>query len=160
MIAIWVTLACSVLVGAYALIDAGYQPTSMSVSGYVLAQHMSVYRDAVTHYALDHPAFEGSVPDVSLRPLLAQQTIDPLWRNYVVPNTDAPGSIVVIYSTSVAAAPAVPAIERLAGGSALAGVTFNGTVVSRGNPAVPLPAALASAVPNGMPVWIAQAWLP
>ncbi|WP_412025874.1 type IV pilus biogenesis protein PilM [Burkholderia cepacia] len=160
MIAIWVALACGVLGGAYALIDAGYQPTTMSVSGFSLARSMSAYRDAVTRYALDHPAFEGSVPDASLRPLLAPQAIDPLWRNYVAPNADVPGSIVVVYATSAAATPAVTAIERLSNGSALAGVALDGRVLSRGNPAVPLPAALSGAVPNGMPVWMAQAWLP
>lgn len=158
MMAIWVALVCGVLGGMYALIDAEYQPTTMSVSGFALAQSMSAYRDAVMRYALDHPGFEGSVTDAALRPLLAPQTIDPLWRNYVAPNADAPGSLVVVYATAASATAAVTAIERLSRGSALAGVTLDGMVMSRGNPAVPLPAALSRAVPNGMPVWMAQAW--
>ncbi|WP_244101578.1 type IV pilus biogenesis protein PilM [Burkholderia ambifaria] len=158
VIAIWVALVFGVLGGMYALIDADYQPATMSASGFALAHSMSTYRDAVVRYALDHPEFEGSVTDAALRPLLAPQTIDPLWHNYVAPNADAPGSLVVIYATSAAATPAVTAIERLSRGSALAGVALDGRVVSRGNPAVPLPAALSRAVPDGMPVWMAQAW--
>jgi hypothetical protein len=78
----------------------------------------------------------------------------------VVPNTSAAGSLVVVYTTSTSAGAAISGIEQLAGGSALAGVAFNGNVLSPGNPAVPLPTAIAAAVPNGTPVWMAQAYQP
>ncbi|MFC0402789.1 pilus assembly protein PilM [Paraburkholderia rhizosphaerae] len=160
MIAIWIALACGVLGGVYVLIDAGYQRATPVAASFTLAQSMSDYRAALIGYALGHPDFEGSVPAASLQPLLAPRTVDPLWRNFVTPNTTAPGSLVVVYATSTSATPAIAGIERISNGSAFAGVSFNGSVVSPGNQPVPLPAALAGGVPDGMPVWIAQAYQP
>ncbi|HEY4350800.1 MAG TPA: type IV pilus biogenesis protein PilM [Paraburkholderia sp.] len=158
MIAIWIAVACGALGGVYALIDAGYLQATPVAATFTLAQGMSVYRTALITYARSHPEFEGSVPAQTLQPLLAPNPVDPLWQNYVSPNTSAPGSLVVVYATSASAAPAIAGIETLAGGSAFAGVALNGAVLSPGNLAVPLPTALASAVPNGAPVWMAQVY--
>jgi hypothetical protein len=98
------------------------------------------------------------VPAASLAPYLGATVANPMWRNYVQPNTGYAGSLVVVYAASAAAAAAVDGIERIAQGSALAGVALGANLVSPGNPAVPLPAALANAIPNGMPVWMAQAY--
>jgi hypothetical protein len=158
VIAIWIVVACSALGGLYELIDAGYLQATPAAATFTLAQSMSAYRAALIAYARSHPEFEGSVPAQTLQALLAPNAVDPLWRNYVSPNASTPGSLVVVYASSASAAPAIAGIETLAGGSAFAGVSLNGAVMSPGNPAVPLPTALASAVPNGVPVWMAQAY--
>ena len=124
----------------------------------MLAANMSAYRQAVVAFARANPSFAGSVPAASVAPYLGATVPDPMWRNYVQPNTGYAGSLVVVYAASAAAATAVDGIEQIAQGSALAGVALGANLVSPGNPAVPLPAALANAIPNGMPVWMAQAY--
>ncbi|WP_261316140.1 type IV pilus biogenesis protein PilM, partial [Burkholderia dolosa] len=136
----------------------GGPPAPLAPSAMALAANMSAYRQAVVAFARANPSFAGSVPAASLAPYLGATVANPMWRNYVQPNTGYAGSLVVVYAASAAAAAAVDGIERIAQGSALAGVALGANLVSPGNPAVPLPAALANAIPNGMPVWMAQAY--
>ncbi|OED13577.1 type IV pilus biogenesis protein PilM [Burkholderia sp. A2] len=162
MFLIWIVAAFAMLTGAYALLGAEAAPAPLAPSAMALAANMSAYRQAVVAYARANPSFAGSVPAASLAPYLGATVPDPMWRNYVRPNAGYAGSLVVVYaasaSASAAAAAAVDGIEQIAQGSALAGVALGANLVSPGNPAVPLPAALANAIPNGMPVWMAQAY--
>jgi hypothetical protein len=93
-----------------------------------------------------------------LAPYFGANVPNPMWRNYVEQNVGYAGSLVVVYASSSAATAAVPGIEQLAQGSAMAGVALGANIVSPGNPAVPLPPALQNVIPNGMPVWMAQAY--
>ncbi|MEJ0003023.1 MAG: type IV pilus biogenesis protein PilM [Pararobbsia sp.] len=154
---IWVLAALGVLAGAYALIgNESTAPQQQRASSMALATNMSAYRQAVAAFALANPSFTGSVPAASLTPLLGSSVANPMWRNYVQPNTDIAGSLIVIYATTAAAGAAVVGMEQLAQGSAMAGIALGATIVSPGNPAVPLPAALVNVIPNGMPVWMGQ----
>jgi hypothetical protein len=164
MFLIWIVAAFAMLTGAYALLGAEAAPAPLAPSAMALAANMSAYRQAVVAFARANPSFAGSVPAASLAPYLGATVPNPVWRNYVQPNTGYAGSLVVVYaasasaSASAAAAAAVDGIEQIAQGSALAGVALGANLVSPGNPAVPLPAALANTIPNGMPVWMAQAY--
>ncbi|RQU42250.1 pilus assembly protein PilM [Burkholderia cenocepacia] len=158
MFLIWIVAAFAMLTGAYALLGAEAAPAPLAPSAMALAANMSAYRQAVVAFARANPSFAGSVPAASLAPSLGATVPDPMWRNYVQPNPGYAGSLVVVYAASAAAAAAVDGIEQIAQGSALAGVALGANLVSPGNPAVPLPAALANAIPNGMPVWMAQAY--
>ncbi|WP_346778982.1 type IV pilus biogenesis protein PilM [Burkholderia sp. Ac-20384] len=140
------------------LLDGESAPQPLESSSIVFATNMSQYRQAVVAYAIGNPAFVGSVPTTALAPFLGENVPNGLWRNYVQPNTDAAGSLVVVYATAAPAPTVIASMEQLAQGSALAGVALGSTVVSPGNPAVPLPAALVNVIPNGMPVWMAQAY--
>ncbi|WP_175664539.1 type IV pilus biogenesis protein PilM [Burkholderia ambifaria] len=160
MFLIWIVAAFAMLTGAYALLGAEAAPAPLAPSAMALAANMSAYRQAVVAFARANPSFAGSVPAASLAPYLGATVPNPVWRNYVQPNTGYAGSLVVVYaaSASASAAAAVDGIEQIAQGSALAGVALGANLVSPGNPAVPLPAALANTIPNGMPVWMAQAY--
>jgi len=160
MFLIWIVAAFAMLTGAYALLgaEAAPAPAPLAPSAMALAANMSTYRQAVVAFARANPSFAGSVPAASLAPYLGATVPNPVWRNYVQPNTGYPGSLVVVYAASASAAAAVDGIEQIAQGSALAGVALGANLVSPGNPAVPLPAALANTIPNGMPVWMAQAY--
>ncbi|MBN3853198.1 type IV pilus biogenesis protein PilM [Paraburkholderia sp. Ac-20340] len=153
MYLIWVVAVLAMLAGAQALIARETAPATPAPGVMSLAQNMAAYRAALVTYALAHPDFAGSVPDAGVTP-------DPLWRNYVAPNAGYAGSVVVVYAASASASAlrVVPEIEALAQGSALAGAAQGGSIVSPGNPAVPLPTAIAAAVPQGAPVWMAQAY--
>src|SRR5262249_13811678 len=146
------------LAGGYALVSAETASSTPSPSTMQLAMNMSQYRQAVVAFVNEHPTSFGSVTTASLQPYLGSSTPDAAWRNYVARNADSAGSLVVVYAASRGAANVVPQIEQLAQGSALAGVAFNNTVVSPGNLPVPLPAGLAGSVPDGVPVWMAQAY--
>ncbi|WP_027793958.1 type IV pilus biogenesis protein PilM [Paraburkholderia acidipaludis] len=154
----WVIVALAVLTGAYALLDAESAPLAQGPSSMALATNMSEYQQALVQFALANPTFAGSVQTSYLAPYLGSVVANPIWMNYVEPNTSYGGSLVVVYASAVAATGAIPAMEQLAQGSALAGVAEGATVVSPGNPPVSLPAALANGIPNGMPVWMAQAY--
>jgi hypothetical protein len=156
MYAIWAVIVFVTLTGAYALLGSETAPPVPSAAAANLASSMSVYRQAVVSFALNHPAFTGSVPVGSLS--LPAGTQSSPWQNYVVPNGTVTGSLVVVYGTSSSSGSAAADVEQLAQGSALAGVALSGTVQSPGNPQVPLPAALVNSVPNGALVWMAQAY--
>jgi PilM len=158
MYAIWIVVALGMLAGAYALSDSESAPPASSPSAMNLAMNMSQYRQAVVAFATANPSFTGSVPLSGLQPYLGSNSPNPTWQNYVVPNVGYTGSLVVIYASSPTPAGVTQDVERLAQGSALAGVAFNNTVVSPGNPPVALPGEIASGVPNGVPVWMAQAY--
>jgi hypothetical protein len=159
MLMIWIVTAFAMLTGAYALLGHEAAPVPQGPSTMALAANMSTYRAAVVAFARAHPAFEGAVPAASLAPYLGASVPDSMWRNYVQPNTAYTGSLVVIYATTTAARDVIVGMEQLAQGSALAGVAVGASIVSPGNAlAVPLPDALASAIPAGMPVWMAQAY--
>lgn len=160
MYALWVLIACGAIAGVYGLVDARYLGDTPAPAAVSFAQNMSAYRQALVAYAIANPGFAGSASAAALAPFSAGITLDPSLRNYVVPNGDAPGSLVVVYTASTTMGGAIAQIETLAGGSAMAGVAHGGSVLSPGNPAVPLPAAIAGAVPDGTPVWMAQAWQP
>jgi hypothetical protein len=156
----WVIVALAVLTGAYALLDAESAPLTQGPSSMALATNMSEYQQALVQFALANPTFAGSVQAAYLAPYLGSVVANPIWMNYVQPNASSGygGSLVVVYASAVAATVAIPAMEQLAQGSALAGVANGATIVSPGNPPVSLPAALANGIPNGMPVWMAQAY--
>jgi hypothetical protein len=156
MYAIWVVIALATLTGTYALLGNESAPATTSPSEMSLAQNMSLYRQAVVAYAQANPSFAGSVPVNRLT--LAAGTPDPVWRNYVTPNVGYVGSLVVVYAASPTAPAVVIDIEQLAQGSALAGSAYGGAIDSPGNPEVPLPGGVAASVPNGVPVWMAQAY--
>ncbi|EDT04966.1 PilM [Burkholderia ambifaria IOP40-10] len=160
MFLIWIVAAFAMLTGAYALLgaEAAPAPAPLAPSAMALAANMSTYRQAVVAFARANPSFAGSVPAASLAPYLGATVPNSMWRNYVQPDTGYVGSLVVVYAASASAAAAVDGIEQIAQGSALAGVALGANLVSPGNPAVPLPAALANTIPNGMPVWMAQAY--
>ncbi|CAB3772168.1 type IV pilus biogenesis protein PilM [Paraburkholderia humisilvae] len=158
MYLIWIAVTFGMLAGAYALVSAETAPATPSPSTMHLALNMNQYRQAVVAFAIRNPSFSGSVTQSSLQAFLTSSTPDPVWRNYVTPNGDYKGSLVVVYASSPDAASVVPNIEQIAQGSALAGVALNGTVVSPGNPPVALPDSIAGSVPNGAPVWMAQAY--
>ncbi|MFM0299032.1 type IV pilus biogenesis protein PilM [Paraburkholderia sediminicola] len=160
MTALWMVFAIACITGVYALVDANYMQATPTMVSVTTAQSMSAYRQALVAYALANPTFVGAVSAAALQPYLSAGTTSGSWLNYVVPNTSSAGSLVVVYTTSASAAAALTGIEQLSGGSALAGVALNGTVLSPGNPAVPLPTAIAAVVPNGTPVWMAQAYQP
>lgn len=160
MYALWVLIVCGAIAGVYGLVDVRYLGETPQLGAVGFAQRMSTYRQALVAYAIANPGFAGSASAASLAPFAAGMTLDPSLRNFVVPNSDAPGSLVVVYTTSTAMGGAIAQIETLAGGSAMAGVAHGGSVLSPGNPAVPLPVAIAAAVPDGTPVWMAQAWQP
>lgn len=155
MYAIWVVIAVAALTGAAALLGSEGAPPA-SPSDMSLAQNLSLYRQALVAYAEAHPSFSGSVPADQI--VLVSGTPDPLWRNYVSPNTGYAGSAVVVYAASATVPAVVADIEQIAQGSALAGVANGGAIDSPGNPQVPLPAGVAARVPNGVPVWMAQAY--
>ncbi|MEW6343413.1 MAG: pilus assembly protein PilM [Paraburkholderia sp.] len=160
MTALWIVLAISCATGVYALIDADFLQATPAMAGTSLAQSMSAYRQALMSYALANPGFQGMVSAGALQPYQSAGAASGPWLNYVTPNASSAGSLIVVYTTSVSAASALTGIEQLSGGSALAGIALNGNVMSPGNPLVPLPAAIAAAVPNGTPVWMAQAYQP
>jgi hypothetical protein len=160
MYLMWVVAALAVLTGAYALFDAESAPVTQGPSSMALAANMSEYRQALVAFALANPTFSGRVATQYLTPYLGAVVANPLWMNYVQPNAGSGygGSLVVVYASAVAATAAIPGMEQLAQGSALAGVANGATIASPGNPPVSLPAALANGIPNGMPVWMAQAY--
>lgn len=158
MAALWVCAALLALAGAYMLIDTRDVQATPSVATMSLAQSMAAYRFAALDYALAHPGASGTLASGALTPYLAAGMTNALWRVYVAPNVDTAGSTIVVYTTSTTAGQAIPAIEQLAFHSALAGATYQGRIVSPGNPAVALPAAVAALAPNGTPVWMAQAY--
>lgn len=160
MFMLWVIAVFSALAGAYALFDSESVAAVPSATGRIMAASMSAYRHAVVEYAQANPTFTGEVPESTLvsNALLVTDASDALWQNYVIPNSTAAGSLVVIYSTSVSAENEIVDMQQLAQGSALAGIASAGNVVSPGNPAVPLPPALSAAIPDGEPVWMAQAY--
>jgi PilM len=158
MYMIWVVISLSTLAGVYALLDSESAPATPAPSEMMRALNLSDYRRAVIVYALAHPAFSGSVPATNLQ--MATGMPDPSWRNYVAPNQGYAGSEVVVYAVSTSLSMLAADIEQLAQGSALAGVASNGTIVSPGNVAVPLPGGIATSVPDGALVWIAQAYTP
>jgi hypothetical protein len=158
MYLIWVLVAFGMLGGGYALIDAESAPVPQGPSSMTLAMNMSEYRQAVVAFATANPSFAGSVPAASLQPYLGSIVPNPMWQNYVTPDMGYAGSLVVVYASTAAATAVVPGMQQLAQGSALAGVVLGTSIVSPGNPAVTLPPALANVIPNGMPVWMAQAY--
>lgn len=158
MYLIWVIVTFGMLAGAYALLGGESAPPTPSPSAMTLAMNMSQYRQAVVGFAASNPSFTGSVPLTSLHPYLGASNPNSIWQNYVVPDAGYKGSLVVVYASSQPAAQVALDVEQLAQGSALAGIAFNKTVVSPGNPAVPLPAGIANSVPDGVPVWMAQAY--
>lgn len=155
---IWIVAGLGMLAGGYALLDFQSTPVPQGPSSMALAMNMSEYRDAVVAFALANPSYTGSVPAASLAPYLGASNANPVWRNYVQPNAGYAGSLVVVYATSASATAAIVGMEQLAQGSAMAGVALGTNIVSPGGPAVALPAVLANAIPNGMPVWMAQAY--
>ncbi|MDN7426329.1 pilus assembly protein PilM [Burkholderia sp. AU16741] len=158
MFALWIAAAMIALAGVYALVDARAVDAAPTVTATSMGQSMAAYRLAGVRYALANPAAAGTVSDGALGPYLGAGAANPLWRVYVAPNTTVAGSMVVVYTTSTAAGAAIPVIEALAFHSALAGAAHAGAIVSPGNPAVVLPAIVAAAVPEGAPVWMAQAY--
>lgn len=166
MYVVWVLVAMLALSGAYAVFDSELLQASPNLQSVSLAQSMSEYRQALVAYSLSYPNAQGSVSSAALKPFLSPYAVNPLWQTYIIrnngsqgtPNNANHGSTVVVYTTSSAAAVAISGIEQLSQGSALAGVASQGYVVSPGNPAVPLPAALATSIPSGTPVWIAEAY--
>ena len=153
MYVIWAIVIFGALTGAYALFDSEAMSSTPSAINVNLASSMSVYRQAVVSYALDHPSFNGQVT-VSLP---TAQTAP--WQNYVMPNSGGiTGSLVVVYGVSPSSGAAASQVEQLAQGSALAGVARGGYVESPGNSPVQIPQPLASSVPNGALVWMAQAY--
>lgn len=158
MYAIWVIVTLGMLTGAYALLDNQTLSSTPNPVNMNLAVSMSAYREAVVAYAQKNPAFQGQVPVGSLALPTGTQTVS--LRNYVEPNAGGvSGSVVVIYGTAASSGTAALDIEQMAQGSALAGIAQAGSIQSPGNPAVPLPNAIAGAVPNGAVVWMAQAYL-
>lgn len=158
MFMIWIVAALAMITGAYAVLDAEATPVPQGPSSMALAMNMSTYRQAVVAFARLNPSFTGAVPATNLAPYLGASVPNSMWRNYVQPNTGYAGSLIVVYASAAAAPGVIVGMEQLAQGSALAGVALGANIVSPGNPAVPLPAALANAIPNGMPVWMAQAY--
>jgi len=158
MFALWMAAAMMALAGVYALVDQRFVAGAPTVESMSMAQSMAAYRLAGIQYALANPGAAGTIASGALGPYLASGAANALWRVYVEPNAAVAGSTVVVYTTSAFAGAAIPNIEQMAFHSALAGATHAGTIVSPGNPAVPLPAAVATAVPNGAPVWMAQAY--
>ncbi|HYS66927.1 MAG TPA: pilus assembly protein PilM [Paraburkholderia sp.] len=158
MYALWIALSMAVITGVYSIVDTHYVQATPTLASASLAQSMAAYRQAAIKFALANPQTSGVVSSGALTPYLAAGMTNALWQVYVTPNSDVAGSTVVIYTTSTSAAPAITGIEQLAFHSALAGVANDGSVLSPGNAAVALPAAIAPAVPNGTPVWIAQAY--
>lgn len=160
MYMLWVIAVFSALAGAYALFDSERVAAVPSATGRIMAASMSAYRHAVVEYARANPTFTGEVAESTLvtSALLTTDASDALWHNYVVPNTGVAGSLVVIYSTSSSAENEIVDMQQLAQGSAMAGIASAGDVVSPGNPHVPLPSALSGVIPDGEPVWMAQAY--
>lgn len=160
MYVIWVVAFFALLGGVYTLFDSEAASPVPSTLTAGMAASMSTYREAVVAYAAANPTFTGAVAEdvLTQQSLLSTDTFDTLWQNYIVPNTDVRGSLVVIYSTSQTATKVIVDMEQLAQGSALAGVSESGSIVSPSNPVVPLPSAIASSIPNGEPVWMAQAY--
>jgi hypothetical protein len=158
MVALWMGVAMVALAGVYSLVDAHFMEGAPTVTTMSLVQSMAAYRNAGIQFALANPATRGDVASGALSPYLAPGAGNALWRVYVAPNANAAGSTVVVFTTSTTAGAAIAGIEQLAFHSALAGATRQGTIVSPGNPAVALPAAVAALVPDGAPVWMAQAY--
>ncbi len=158
MFALWVSAAMIALAGFYALVDTHFVQAAPTVTAMSMAQSMAAYRLAGIQFALANPSTAGNVSSGALGPYLAAGASNALWRVYVAPNSAIAGSTVVVYTTSTAAGAAIAEIEALAFHSALAGAARAGTIVSPGNPAVALPAAVAAVVPDGAPVWMAQAY--
>ncbi|NRO98856.1 type IV pilus biogenesis protein PilM [Paraburkholderia sp. NMBU_R16] len=158
MYMLWIILTLGVATGTYALFESESMQMAQASSPTVLANNMSEYRQAVAAFAKVNPLFHGSVPLSDLKPYLGSIVPDPIWQNVVVPNVGYAGSLVVIYSTSPAAQSVIPVMEQLALGSALAGASMDGELMSPGNPPVPLPPPVAQMIPNGMPVWMTQSY--
>lgn len=158
MYALWIAISLAMIGGLYSVVDMQYMQATPTLASASLAQSMAAYRQAGVQYALANPDANGVLAANALTSYLASGMANAPWKVYVTPNADIAGSTVVVYTTSSQAASAITGIEQLAFHSALAGVANNGSVVSPGNPSVALPAAIASAVPDGTPVWIAQAY--
>ncbi|MDQ7980283.1 type IV pilus biogenesis protein PilM [Paraburkholderia sp. SARCC-3016] len=158
MYVIWAVAVLGMLSGAYALMNRTSTPLAQGPSSIELALNMREYQQAVVAFALANPSFTGSVPASSLGSQLGSFNANAMWQNYVQPNADFTGSLVVVYAIAVPAAAVVTGMQQLAQGSALAGVAQGATIVSPGNPPVALPPALANVIPAGMPVWMAQAY--
>jgi hypothetical protein len=154
MYAIAVVAICAALIAAYTTLTDAQMAFVPAASAQALALNMGEYRQAVIDYVLQAgPGFQGSVPAAKLS-AVANYMPNPLWANYVQ------GNLVVVYATSMPSSEVVSDIATLAQGSVLAGSALNGSEVSPGDatPAIPLPAAIAAAVPNGAPVWLAQVY--
>lgn len=145
----------------FAMLIAGYETfadeqmnvVSTTVSTQALALNMAAYRQSVIAYVMAHPSFQGAVQDNQLTPA-ANYAPNPIWQGYVQNN------MVVVYTTSAVSPQLVSEMSKLAQGSVFAGRALNGTEVppTDSTIAVPLPAGVAGSIPNGSPVWLAQAY--
>ena len=154
MYALAIVAIFAALIAAYTTLTDSQMAFVPAASAQALALNMGEYRQAVIDYVLQvDPGFQGSVPAAKLS-AVANYTPNPLWANYVQ------GNMVVVYATSQPSSDVVSDIATLAQGSVMAGSAVNGSEVSPGDPtlAIPLPAAIAAAVPNGTPVWLAQVY--
>jgi hypothetical protein len=159
MYLLWTVVAFSMLIGAYALFDSENAPATASPSDMALAQNLSDYRQTLMAYVQAHPPGDAGSISATVLQLSSGQPPNAAWRNYVQANPgQGAGTEVVVYAASAGMPAVVTGIEQLAQGSMLAGAAYNGNLVSPGNPAVPLPGAVAASVPNGAPVWIGQVY--
>jgi len=144
----------------FAMLIAGYETFAgeqmnvvSATSTQALALNMAAYRQTVIAYVQAHPAFNGAVQANQLTPV-ANYKPNPMWQGYVQNN------LVVVYTTSTVSPELVVDISKLAQGSVFAGRALNGNEVPPADAtiAIPLPAGIAGAIPNGSPVWLAQAY--
>lgn len=144
----------------FAMLIAGYETFAgeqmnvvYTTSTQALALSMAAYRQTVIAYVQAHPTFNGAVQANQLTPA-ANYKPNAMWQGYVQNN------LVVVYTTSAVSPELVVEISKLAQGSVFAGRALNGDEVPPSDPtiAIPLPAGIAGAIPNGSPVWLAQAY--
>jgi hypothetical protein len=145
----------------FAMLIAGYETfadqqmnvVETSGSTQALALNMAAYRQSVIAYAQAHPAFQGAVQASQLTATAHYQP-NAIWQGYVA------NSMVVVYTTRAVSPALVVEMSKLAQGSVFAGRALNGSEVppTDGSIAIPLPAGVAGAIPNGSPVWLAQVY--
>ncbi|WP_206956703.1 type IV pilus biogenesis protein PilM [Trinickia acidisoli] len=142
----------------FAMLIAGYETFAdeqmnvvSTTSTQALALNLAAYRQTVIAYVLANPSFQGAVQTNQLTPT-ANYTPNAMWQGYVQ------NGMVVVYTTSAVSPQLVVDMSELAQGSVLAGRALNGSEVPPTDPtiAVTLPSGIASAIPNGSPVWLAQ----
>jgi hypothetical protein len=145
----------------FAMLIAGYETfadeqmnvVTTSQSTQALALNMAAYRQSVIAYVEAHPAFQGAVQANQLTGAAHYQP-NPIWQGYVA------NGMVVVYTTSTVSPQLVVEMSKLAQGSVFAGRALNGNEAPPTDPsiAIPLPAGIAGAIPDGSPVWLAQVY--
>lgn len=153
----WASLALASCCGLYAM-QQHHDDGLLAQAGNAatLAASMALYRDAVVHYAHQHPGFVGKVREADLS--LPDWYVAPepgLWSNHVRGD-----GLIAVYATRLPRVDIGAEVAALAQGSELAGRADRArdTIApsAHAGAGIALPAIPGAAVPDGAPVWLAH----